>query len=533
MGSSAREQARGWHRRFVPWLALALAVAVLGAACGGDDSGSGSTDDADAEVDPNGTFVFSLSLAAQGGVAFDPVQSFVATDMPFHAALYDTLLRRRPNGEVVPGLAESATGIDPSTIEVKLRPDLKFTDGSPLDADAAKFSLLRTRNGPNGARAFKPELLLLSDVEVVNPTTFRIKLTTPSAGAYFPLLYGNETTIVSKAAVQAGTNLNNEPVGAGPFVLGSYTPGQRIEFRKNPDHWDAEHVRVAGFTILGIEAGPQVEATLRAGGIDMMAAQATEVAALEGGGFGIYERAESDSTLSLPVCKTTKPLDNVKVRQALQFATNRDELNTALYAGRAEPMEALFTEDSPYFPEDLKGKYAYNVDTAKKMLAEAGVPNPEIGVITIAGNELSTRFAEVLQQQWAKAGIKLNIVPSTQVVADFFQGAKQPLFTLPSVRAGMAKVTLWTSQTPGNVCNYQNPSLNQQVQQLAGLAQDSPEAIELWKSIQELVFEDMVSIWGLFTPVVWAYDDDKIGGMGIISASIPYPDFFSVYVKRQ
>ncbi len=153
-------------------------------------------------------------------------------------------------------------------------------------------------------------------------------------------------------------------------------------------------------------------------------------------------------------------------------------------------------------------------------------------MITISGNEQSNKFAEILQQQWAKAGIKLTIQPSTQIVADFYQTAKQPLFTLPSVRAGMSKVSLWADESIGNVCKYQNPTLTQQINQLSGLAQDTPQAIALWKSIQEIVFDDMVSVWGLFTPVVWAYDDSKIGGMGVISTSIPYPDYWSVYVKK-
>ena len=145
---------RGRRRRFVLWLALILVIAVLGAACSSDDSGS--TDDAAADIDPNGTYLFPLSLAAQGGVAFDPIQGFTATDMPFHVALYDTLLRRRPTGEVVPGLAESATAIDPSTIEVKLRPNLKFSDDTPLDAAGRASPSCASATGPAGRGRSRP-----------------------------------------------------------------------------------------------------------------------------------------------------------------------------------------------------------------------------------------------------------------------------------------------------------------------------------------------------------------------------------------
>ncbi len=518
-----------WQR---PLLALVVVMALVAVACGGSDSKSGSSGDSSTAFDPNGTFTYSADIAASGGVAFDPIKGFRQTDEPYQAALYDTLLRKRPNGAIEPGLALDATAVDASTIEVKLRPNLKFSDGTSLDAEAAKFSLLRTRNGPN-PQAFKGELLLLTDVVVVNPTTFQIKLKEPSAGAYFPLLYGNETTIVSPTAVKAGKDLNANPVGAGPFTLVSYTDGQKIVFKKSPTSWDADKIKLAGFTVVAIAAGPQNQTALRAGQINMTGVGTKDVATLTGSGFKIYQRGDSDSVLMLPICKTTKPLDQKIVRQALEYATDLDELNKALYDGQAEPMQALFVKDSPYFPKSLDGKYKYNPDKAKQLLAQAGVPNPDIGVITISGSEQTQRLAEVLQAQWAKVGVKLKIVPSTQIVDDFFIGAKQPLFTLPFARGGISKVTtLYVGDTAGNVCHYNNTLLNTQVQQLSALAQDSPEAIKLWQQIQENLFEDAASIWGLFTPIIWAYDAKTIGNMGVITATIQYPDFFSIYVKK-
>lgn len=520
-----------WWR---PWLVVVLVLALVAAACGGDDDDDTGAPDEDVEevdFDPNGTYRYAADLAAAGAVAFDPIKGFRQTDEPYQAALYDTILRKRPNGALEPGLAESADAVDPSTIEVKLRPDLKFTDGTPLNAEAAKFSLMRIRNGPN-PQAFKGEMLLLKDVEVVNTTTFRIKLESPSAGAYYPMLAGNETTIVSPTAVQSGKDINRQPVGAGPFTLESFTEGQKIVFKKNPGHWDADNVKIAGFEVIAIAAGPANETALRAGQVDMIGSSAKDAETLKAQ-FGIYQRGDSDSTLQFPICKTTKPLDDVRVRQALNYATNLEELNIGLYQKQAEPMEALFVKDSPYFPKSLEGKYEYDVEKAKSLLQQAGVSNPEIGIITIAGFETSSRAAEILQQQWAKVGVRLKIVPSTQIVDDFYVNAKEPLFTLPYNRGGISKVTTqYVGDTAGNVCDYNNAQLNKMVQELSGLAQDSPEAIELWKDIQELIFDQALSIWGLFTPVIWAYDEGKVGGMAVISATIGYPDFFSIYVKK-
>ena len=100
-------------------------------------------------------------------------------------------------------------------------------------AAAARFSLLRIRNGPNGARAFKSEMLLLSDVEVVNPTTFRIKLSKPSAGAYYPLLYGSETTIGYREGEDVAAALRWARARGlpGPYVLYGQSMGAAAVLR--------------------------------------------------------------------------------------------------------------------------------------------------------------------------------------------------------------------------------------------------------------------------------------------------------------
>jgi len=223
----------------------------------------------------------------------------------------------------------------------------------------------------------------------------------------------------------------------------------------------------------------------------------------------------------------------VRVRRALNYATDLDAINTAVMAGLGEPMEALFNKDSPYFPESLDGLYDYNPKKAKKLLRAAGVaPGTDLGMIIIAGQDSAVRWSELLQQQWKEVGINLRIVPSSNFVADYIQNKREPLALIPFNRSGVSKVTTkYGPKAAGNHCNYESPELDALVQQLSSVPEDSNEGIALWKQVQELIFEESLSLWGLFNPIIWAYDKD-LAGIGIVNSAIAYPDVIGAYVKR-
>src|SRR5262245_52495850 len=137
----------GWHA----WRNVRLAVvalSLLAVGCGGNDSDSQSDDAAGVppavnDVDPNGVLRIGTQLTSgTANVQFD-LPKAVSPAPPLTLLVYDTLLRARPGGTYESGLAKSATVVDPQTIKVELNPGIKFSDGTPLDAEAAKFSIER------------------------------------------------------------------------------------------------------------------------------------------------------------------------------------------------------------------------------------------------------------------------------------------------------------------------------------------------------------------------------------------------------
>ncbi|MGD9797915.1 MAG: ABC transporter substrate-binding protein [Acidimicrobiia bacterium] len=478
------------------WLVAVLAaVALVATGCGSDDDG-GDGGDAAADVDPDGVLKLGLDLTA-GSLVLDPAKITILGTQ-YQELIYGTLLTMSEQGEVRPGLAEEATILDPSTIRIELRPDLVFSDGAPLDAAAVKFSLERNLTSAKSG-GLEVEFFQVASITVDSETTLTVRLKTPVAGAWFRLLRYVETSPVSPKAVQAGIDLDTTPVGAGPFTFVSYTPGQSMVLKRNPTSVDADDVRLAGVEYVHVTAQSLVNA-LRTGVIDyggsLPPAQVKEL----GGASGLSsEIIPSDDTMLWGVmCKNRPPFDDLRVRQALNLAMDRDALNDVVYEGLGAPMWGFFGPESPFYDESLDGFFARDVAEAKSLLAAAGVPNLSFESFYFPGTIGQTAL-EILQQQWAEAGIKVTLKPLTSA-GDFFPnatGAPMVFFALDV--SGLSKVTrLLVEGSVGNVCNWNDQTLVSLVRQMQGVEETSPAGVEIWKKIQRQIFETAAMVYGLF-----------------------------------
>jgi ABC-type transport system substrate-binding protein len=445
--------------------------------------------------------------------------------------IFDTLLRRTKDGGTEPGLAKQATIVDPSTLKVELYPDIKFSDGTVLDADAVKFGIERNITlGKSGS--FETELYQLSSITVDTPLTLTIKLKTPIAGAWYRLLSLAETSPVSPtAAKNTAVNFNEHPVGAGPFMLKSFAKQDNITLVKSPTYFQADKIKLAGITFVHVTADA-VSNALRSKTVDMTAALPySTVAGLQGSGVHIQVTPTDNSSLIGHICKSRPPFDNLKVRQALNYALDRDQLNT-IFDGKGEPMWGFFAKSSPFHDPKLDNFYKQDLVKAKQLLAEAGQSNLAFDVYYTPGLD-GQRAAEVLQQQLAKVGVTITLKQLT-IQTDFFPNATgAPMYWFPLQRAGLNKITrVYVPGSYGNVCTWNDQELNDLVAKLQAVKEDSPEGLKLWNQIQERAFETAVSIFGLFTVQSSAWDDSKVGNVNFLFISTtPVPDFYRIYIK--
>lgn len=217
----------------IPTVLLAALLVVAG--CAGGTTPTSQSDGATS----GGSLTWGWHLPS----TWDPVTSTVGQDVHVLTLAYAALTKQDVDGNAVPALAESWAYNDTGDeVTFTLRPDLSFTDGSPLDAEAVKSSLLRDGDAPDST--IGAQLSVVTDIRVDSPTEVTLLLNQPDY--QIPLLLAGKTgMIVSPTAVETDVEgLATKPVGAGPFALDEYVPSSHATLHKFEDYWDAgEHPR--------------------------------------------------------------------------------------------------------------------------------------------------------------------------------------------------------------------------------------------------------------------------------------------------
>ena len=199
----------------------------------------------------------------------DPTTSRFYTTRIVFAALCDKLFDIDEKSNIVPQLAlGSETSADGKTVTITLRPGVKFHDGEPFNAEAAKYSLERHLNMKGSFR--KPELSAVDSVEVKDPLTIKLNLKAPFSPLLAQLTDRAGMMVSPKAAEAAGDKFALHPVCAGPSKFVERVPQDRIVVEKFADYWNKDHVLIDKITYLPIVDSTVRLANLRSGGLDMM-----------------------------------------------------------------------------------------------------------------------------------------------------------------------------------------------------------------------------------------------------------------------
>ncbi len=521
--------------RYYRPLVCALLLLPLVGLLASPSSGASESSTSAAGYNPNGVMKFAFDLSVP--VAFDPVKETIDDTGDLIGQLVDdSLLRPQPNGSLTPELATAAAIVDPSTIAIKLRSGVRFQDGTPLNAAAVKFTILR--NAASSSAAFPAPIHDVSSVDLTGDLGLTIHLSQPDAGAFYPLLADMSTMPVSPTAVAKNDpNPVTNPLGAGPFRVKQYVENQSLTLVKNTSYWNAKNIKLGGIDFVDEASNtPSPINALRAGTVDAISTNITQVGALKGGGITTSLTASTTSKLYFPLCATKGPLANVKVRQALSYGLNRKAINQALVGGKGELAWGLVPASSNLFPSDLDNYYAYNPAKAKKLLAQAGYAK---GLTLTMAPGVSTdlqQLAEIAQQEWKKIGVNLQLTTTSPAsyVQDVFVNHLYNLTDADVVRSGLDAISfIYTPGHLGDLCGYDNPALDATVTQMSSLAPNNPQYIALWKQAQDFIVKNALAVWGVWLPTVIAYNSDRLGGIVTVFPGVTaYPDFFTAYVKK-
>lgn len=374
--------------------------------------------------DPNAKPGGSITVTYKDDVAtLDPAIGYDWQNWSMIKSLFDGMMDYVPGTTVLrPGLAESyEISEDGLTYTFKLRAGVKFHNGREMTAEDVKYSLDRVTNPATqspGAGFFGSIAGFenagdagLSGVEVVDPLTVKITLSRPDA-TFLHVMALNFASVVPKEAVDAAAgDFGKQPVGTGAFKLAEWTLGQRLVFEKNADYWRAG-VPYLDSVVFEVGQEPVVALLrLQSGEVDVPGdgippAKFTEVMADPAQAAQVVVGGQLHTgyiTLNVGIA----PFDNVEVRKAVNMAINKDRI-VQIINGRAVPATQPLPPSMPGYTAGYAG-YPFDVEGAKKLLADAGLPDSFETELYVMNTDPNPRIAQAIQQDLAAIGIKATI----------------------------------------------------------------------------------------------------------------------------
>ncbi len=358
----------------------------------------------------------------------DPVFTDANLDIWILQNIYETLIQTGSEKKsLLPGLATAwRFSKDGKTFALTLRSGVKFSDGSSMTGDDVKFSLDRARNNQNGAWNF-----LLGSISSVatkgNQIIITLKNTDPSLPAALATF---NSAILPKKLYAAATGSDElarakafaeKPIGTGPFMLSEWKRGSSMTLKKNPNYWRKgnDGKALPYLETVRFEIVPDDNARI-------LKLQSGELDGAEFIPFARVAELQSDPKLDMKLFPSTRvnfvvmnnraklkdgkdnPLANLKLRQALNYATDKQALIKLVTFGLGKPMRSYLSSSTPLFAP--QAMYPFNLEKARALFAESGVPNgTEISVQIVAGSADQIALTTALQQMWQQIGIKLKI----------------------------------------------------------------------------------------------------------------------------
>lgn len=310
------------------------------------------------------------------------------------------------DGSLTGELADSWEPNDDATAYTfHLRKGVTFHDGTPFNAQAVKDYYDWVMDPNSIAARARGLLAAMTSVDVVDEYTVRINLNGPN-GAFVFLLATSNARIASPASVaEYGAELTRHPVGTGPFRFVSWSEGQNVIVERNPDYW-GEPAKVERIEFVVVTNAATRVAMLQSGEVQYIEALPPQLVPTIEATQGLEVIAQPTNFLRILQLNTTKaPFDDVRVRQALNYAVDKQVLANVAYNGFATVMTAPIPASA--FGHADQPAYGYDPERARSLLAEAGYSNGfTFTVLTFTGDEY--RMAgQVLQQMFSQVGVTM------------------------------------------------------------------------------------------------------------------------------
>ncbi|AMG89780.1 MULTISPECIES: glutathione ABC transporter substrate-binding protein GsiB [Bordetella] len=387
---------------------------------------------------------------------------------------------------------------------IKLRDGIKFHDGTDFNADAVKANFDRVANPENRLSRYT-QFNRVAKTEVVDPHTVRITLKEPFS-AFINALAHPAAMMISPAALQKyGKEIGFHPVGTGPFKFVEWKPAEYLKVEKFDGYWRKGYPKVDTLTFRTVTDNNTRAAVVQTGEAQFAFPIPYEQAAVlaKNDKLDVVDHKNSIMARYLSMNTRVKPFDNVKVRQAINYAINKQALAKVAFNGYATVVDGVVPQGVDFAYKI--GQWPYDPAKARALLKEAGYPNGfETSLWSAYNDGTSVKVVQFLQQQLAQVGIKasVEVLESGQRVQRVQQVQKPEDAKVRMYYAGWSSSTgeadwglrplLSTAAFPpvmNNISYYSNPKVDDSLMKALATT-DRSEKAELYKNAQETIWND-------------------------------------------
>jgi len=408
--------------RFKPVTFGVLSAFVIAlSACGGgggnaadDSSGNNGADNPPAAKSGGEITVLEDSgFAGAWPAGLDPATNTNgAANQPMMDTIYGQLFKLVEGGKIEGELAESSTlSSDGKTFTIKLRPGVKFTDGSPFDAETVKWNFDRSLASPCTCNP-KSSWPKLENPAVTTSGTDTVELhfTAPFAAIERSFISANINWIASKTAFEkmGEKAFKQKPVGAGPFTVVSNSPSNQLVLQKNPDYFREGRPYLDKITLKSIGGDQAAYQALLAGQADAYEGMSTPALVDQAAKQQNLTTTQMLSTSPYVIQLNTSkpPFDDQKARDAIYYATDTEAIRKGLFNDRYPTSQTFTGPGGLFYKPTVPGYKTFDLAKAKQLVSEMGGMQITLGTINVL---VAKQTTEALQSQWAKAGIKTKI----------------------------------------------------------------------------------------------------------------------------
>ncbi len=432
--------------------------------------------------------------------------------------IFEGLVKPDEDGNLVPAVAKDYTISEDGMKYTFTLKEVKFHNGEKVTAEDVKYSIEKNAGLLDGEEATESALSVIKSVDIIDASTVEINL----KEADTELIGFLTVAIVPKDY----KNQASKPIGTGPYKFVSYTANQSLVVERFDEYWQERKAYIEKVEFRIVDNTSSVVMDLKSGAIDiypyLTGDQATELES--SGNFNIL-KGNTNLVQALFLNNAEKPFDNILVRQALCYATDRQGILDMVGNGSGTIIgSGMFPAFGKYYNKDVVDTYTYNIDKAKELLKEAGYENGFDMTIRVPSNyEFHMNTALVVKEQLKKINVNVTIegIDWSTWLDEVYVGRKfqSTIIGIDSKLAPKDIMSRYLSTGSKNFINYSNAEYDSLLDEAMSTTDDSKK-VELYGKLQKILADDAASVY-IEDPVLLVAVNKKLTGY----------KFYPVYVQ--